>query len=108
LGIDGDKVLSPARSEEDEAQRVLRILPHIAYIRQPEAIEFLWEYLRSDKTLPPIDGIRIPYAQWVLHLLIPCLEGFPIQARDARNYKTEEIELARQWMTQQKEWKIRR
>lgn len=112
IGIKEDitKCIELAEIVKDSNERVLRILPDIGYIRQPEAIEYLKKYLESNKRLHPTTP-GLPgelYASQVMHILAESLENFPVKKKEARNYTQEEIDLCRKWMSEQSEWVIRR
>ncbi len=110
MGVKEDinRCIELAESEQDSTQRVLRILPKIGYIRQPEAIKYLQQYLESNKRLPPINPI-FPgelYASRAMHILAKSLKNYPVKRKEGRNYTQEEIELCRAWMSKQKHWEI--
>lgn len=110
MGVKEDiiKCLELAESIEDPDERVLRILPAIGYIRQPEAIEYLKKYLESNKRLPsetPNTKGSL-YALRALHILAACLKNFPVEQKESRGYTQEELDLCRKWMSEQKEWQI--
>ncbi len=84
-----------------EVQRVTLALQDIAYIRQPEAVAVLVEYLFSEKRLPSLDGEPGgKYAQRALEHLTEMLEDFPVKNKEF-GYSNADIEQARQWITQQ-------
>ncbi len=98
------------QTEESVDRKVTVLLPQIAYIRQPQALECLKEYFLSDEQLAPTNAgaAEEPLSKYLMSELADCLTNFPIKKRASRGYKASEIELARTWMMQQKEWKIRR
>jgi len=110
MGVKEDinKCLELVETVEDLDRRVITLLRDVGYIRQQEAIEHLQKYLESDKRLspvsPPVPGK--PVASCVLDILIDCLKDFPVVRKPGRGYKAEQIEQARQWMKQQKQWNI--
>ena len=110
MGIkdDIDKCIELSESEKDENERVLRILPNIGYIRQPESVKYLNKYLQSDKRLLPTNpgSLGESYASRILHIFAESFENFPIQKREQRGYRQDQIDLCRKWMAEQKEWKI--
>lgn len=112
MGVKADiqRCLELVDSEEDETDRVLRLLDDVGYIRQPQAIDYLRRYLASDKGLPSVrEGTPgMPYSHFVMNILAECLEDYPVKANDSRSYTPEEIELCRKWMAAQKTWNIRR
>lgn len=110
MGVKEDiqKCIELAEAEQDSTERVLRILPQIGYIRQPEAIKYLHKYLESKKRLPPINPIHPGelYASRVMHILAKSLRNYPVKRKKARNYTQEEIDLCRKWMSEQTKWVI--
>jgi len=87
---------------------VVHLLKDIAYIRQPEAIDYLRQYLNSDRRLAPTNpgNIGEPVANYVMNFIAESLDNYPIERREVRNYSEQEIELCRKWMSKQTEWKI--
>lgn len=110
IGIKEDiaRCIELAEAEQDSTERVLRILPQIGYIRQPEAIKYLQKYLESKKRLPPINPIHPGelHASRVMHILAKSLRNYPVKRKKARNYTQEEIDLCRKWMSEQTKWVI--
>ncbi len=90
--------------------RMVTMRKDIGYIRQPEAIEYLRAYFMSDLKMRPTNPVlkAEPVAQYLMPALIDSLEGFPIKKDRASSYSEEEIEEAREWMSKQEEWKIKR
>ena len=110
MGVREDiaKCIQLAESEQDATERVLRILPQIGYVRQPEAIEYLRKYLESSERLPPTNP-GMPgelYASRVMHIFAESLEDYPVRQKPAGNYTEEEIDLCRRWMASKANWKI--
>jgi hypothetical protein len=109
MGVKEDinKCIELADMELDKNLMAFNMYHDIAYIRQPEAIDFLMRYVFSDERLeqlkPSIPGE--PVASYVIDILADCLQDFPVKS-GGRHYKPEEIELCRKWMSEQKEWKI--
>jgi hypothetical protein len=97
-------------SEPDDVTRVTILLHDIAYIRQPEAIEVLQQYLESDKLLPQIEETvpGVPYQQYAMDILTEIIFNFPVNNKCVGCYRKDEIKLAREWMRSQKEFKIKR
>ena len=112
MGIkeDIDKCIELVNSTKHKGLGVLNLLHDIGYIRQPAAINFLKNYVDSDKLLSPVKPTAPgePVAAYVIDILTVCLVDFPIERREGRGYKQHEIELCRKWMAKQTEWKIRR
>lgn len=107
MGIEQDinKCIQLVDNSEDNFFKVYHLLPDIAYIRRPEAVEYLQQYLNSTIVLKA-GNIQEPVAAYVLDLLGDCLQDFPVKKKLGRGYSQEEIEQARQWMAQQKELNI--
>ena len=110
MGVKEDvaKCIKLAELEQDSDERVLRILPDIGYIRQPEAIRYLQKYLESDKRLPPVKPTAPGelYASRVMHILAESLKNYPVKKKEARNYTEQEIDVCRKWMSEQTKWDI--
>lgn len=84
-----------------EEYRKTRELETLSYIRQPEAVEYIKTFLFSDKKEPDcgMDCFGVSFhsrASDALHMMLP---DFPDNAS---------LEEQRKWMSEQKEWKIRR
>ncbi len=112
MGVKDDIVrcIELVDSEEDEAERVLRLLLDVGYIRQPAAIDYLRRYLDRDKRLPSVK-VGAPgetYANYVMSILAECLNDYPVKKKEARDYSQKEIESCRKWMSQRAVWNIRR
>jgi len=83
------------------------LLSSLAYIRQPEVVSYISEYLDGD-TMPSRGGSRNvvvdSYAAYAASALASMLEGFPLKAY--RTSQPEKLKVARDWMAEQTEWKI--
>lgn len=105
MGIKEDiiKCIELSESVKDINERVLRLLPGIGYIRQPEAIEYLKKYLDSDEQLAPLSPGRpgIPVSHYTLRILSESLKNFPDVWQGGKD-----IEYYRKWASEQKEWQI--
>lgn len=112
MGVQADikKCIELIELEKNFHIRVTNLLHDVGYIRQPAAISVLKKYLDCDERLSPIEGHTLgePVAGYVINILADCLTDFPIERREQRGYKAEEIQLCREWMAKQKEWNIRR
>jgi hypothetical protein len=110
MGVQSEirRCLELVEGVEDVELRVRRLLFDVGYVRQPQAIEYLEKYLDSNKRLSPVK----PSVQGELHanramrILVESLRNFPVRKKETHSYTPEEIEEARKWMGQQKEWKI--
>lgn len=91
-------VIQKVGSEPDALVTVTRLLEDVAYIRQPEAVKFVEDYLYSEKRFPALfdgdEGGKI--SQQAVFQLAKMIENFPLAARSG--YNENEIELARTWM----------
>jgi hypothetical protein len=105
---DIERCIELVEEEENLDRRVTILLPRIAYIRQPQAIECLREYFLSNERLSPTNpgALGMPISKYLMSELADCLINFPVKKREARNYKDTEINLCRKWMKEQEEWKI--
>lgn len=93
---------------EDETKRMFVYFPYFNYIRQPEVVKKLTEYLFRDGETPT-DGdlLGSPYALHAILHLSQMIEGFPVTFDDVQTRPREEvIQEAREWVTAQKELKI--
>lgn len=110
MGIEEDikKCIELAEAEQDSTERVLRILPQIGYIRQPEAIKYLQRYLESNKRLPRVKPTApgMSYSNYVMSILAESLSNYPVKKSESRSYSEEEIDLCRKWMAKQTKWEI--
>ena len=76
------------------------VLEYLSYIRQPEIVEYLWGYLKSDeieggsRDVPPM-----PFSRRASNALASMLIGYPARAS---------IEEKRAWMEEQTTWDILR
>ncbi len=112
--------LVEARPEKD---RVMFLLQDLSYVRQPEVVEYLRNYLNSNKTIPPSGCTPgLIYADRAASALREMLLGFP-PAATVREFRKEHPawhpdryshfvsarkEQYRQWMREQKEWNLHR
>lgn len=90
---------------------MIGFLEELAYARHPVTIEVLMEFLESDERVPATSDIGTPaYNQFALDYLADILEGFPVKRNFPRSYTRNEVERARKWMKNKKNWinKIRR
>ena len=100
--------------QEIDGNKNWRLLRHLGYIRQPEAIESLKGYflsnLRLPRTNPGMEGEA--YSHYLMPILEDNLLNWPVRStpiqRSARVYSEEEIRLCKEWMSEQTEWKIRK
>lgn len=85
----------------------LELLHLIGYIRQPEAIRYLHTCLNSNEYMPPDHDVpRRDLSRRAMHALTLCLSDFPVEYHEHRIYSRGKIDLSRNWMDQQTEWKI--
>lgn len=90
----------------NEDYKVRSFLTELAYVRQPQVVDYLRNYLNSDKKEPddPPDVIGEAYASRAARALSEMLRGFP--NKKGRGADPATIERCRQWMTQRKQWDI--
>lgn len=84
------------------------MLKDIGYIRQPQSIECLKKYLNSEMRLASTNPGMLgePVASYLIDILADSLSGFPVKKKPGRGYSLDDINEARKWMADQKEWKI--
>lgn len=108
MGVKEDiaRCIKLMESYQSENRKLGFGLKDISYVRQPEVVDYIYLYLKSDKMCPDLgaDVIRISYAQRAAMLLATMLEGFPGNQYHYENEKI--IKYCREWMAKQKEWKI--
>ncbi|MHC4155642.1 MAG: hypothetical protein ACYST6_12070 [Planctomycetota bacterium] len=108
MGVKEDiaRCIELVESHPDEDYRVVRLLRELSYVRQPEVVDYLHTYLKSDKleAYKGRDVVRATYAQHAAKGLAQMLRGFPWEKDYAPNQ--EMIEQCRKWMAEQKEWDI--
>jgi hypothetical protein len=86
---------------------VYELLPDLAYIRQPLAVDYLFEVVNSDakgcETADPESTAKILCGYRVLEYLAPILQGFPYQIDDSGDLITDDYRQVladvRQWYT---------
>ncbi len=90
----------------DEDYRVAFLLGQLAYVRQPEIVNYLQKYLNSDnlESYKGYDTIRKSYAQRAAMAISKMLYGFPENPDYGGNQET--IEHCRKWMAEQTEWRL--
>jgi len=108
MGVKEDiaRCIELVESHPDEDYRVAWLLKELSYVRQPEVVDYLYTYLKSDK-LEPYGGrdvIQLTYGQRAAIALGQMLRGFPWKKDYAANQ--EMIERCREWMAEQKQWDI--
>ncbi len=86
-------------SEKDILRKRIK---YLAYIKQPEAIEIMFDYLFMDKLMPDVTGWERTYANYVIPYIYQSVKGFPITNNGWFGYSEEEIEEARDWVTKHK------
>jgi len=100
--------------EEIDGNKQWRLLDRLGYIRQPEAIESLKGYFLSNLRLPPTNpGMEgEAYSHYLMPILEDSLLNWPVRStpiqRSARVYSEEEIQLCKEWISEQTRWQIRR
>ena len=81
----------------------IALVRELSYVRQPEVVEYLYSYLKMDKTPPSLgpDVLMGSYADYAMEGLKLMLKDFPV-----RGYEPNAVDKCRKWMAEQKEWKI--
>ena len=78
---------------------VLRLLPELAYVSRPPALEIILKYLESEDRLPPVketvEGSM--YAVYALRALAHAVEGCPVKYGESVGYQREDLVRAREW-----------
>ena len=100
------RCISLVDSETDEEYKVLVLLKEIEYIRQPEAVEYIKQFLYSD-IVPPRrspDTVVTPYSRRAATNLEKMIVGFPTW-REAyefyRNKRGTDLEFQNKWRSMQ-------
>jgi hypothetical protein len=98
------------QSEKDVVTKVARLLNHLAFTRQPEVIPVLQQYLDMEDRLPSVKETipGLPYWQYALNVTALTIEGFPVKYKWTPGYSEEEVEIAREWMNEQKSFRFRK
>jgi len=108
MGVKADiaRCIDLVESHPDEDYRVVRLLRELSYVRQPEVVDYLHTYLKSDKreAYKGRDVVRATYAQHAAIALGQMLRGFPWKKDYAPNQ--EMVDRCRKWMAEQKEWDV--
>ena len=103
LGRMGDQeqvqfVLDTIQKEKPHDIAVHR-LQDVAYLKQPAAVELLFDYLLNDeKEIGHFGGLVHIYAHRALKLLASFIEGFPGSSKKSKKYGEEALEEARAWV----------
>jgi hypothetical protein len=105
---DIERCIEAVEAEENLGTCAFALLHDIGYIRQPEAIEYLGTYLKSDEIVRSSEAERrLAYA--AMYVLDESLSNFPVRKKGPYTfYVVDEVGLCRKWMAEQREWKIRR
>ena len=108
MGIKEDiaRCIELVGSHPDEDYRVGWLLKELSYVRQPEVVDYLHKYLKSEKVRESKgpDTVVGTYAQHAAKALAQMLRGFP--GRKDIGGDKDTIELRRKWMAEQKQWEI--
>jgi len=85
-----------------ELYRVTVLFADLKDFKDPETINYLKNYLNSDKRLPGLKPTvpREPLARRAALVLKEMLKGFP----DGKYYDFNDIKKCREWMSEQKKW----
>jgi hypothetical protein len=108
MGVKEDiqQCIEMAESHPDPNYRAERVFEQLAYVRQPEVVEYLRRYLNSDRP-PPFHGydvVPVSEAERAGSALQQMLENWPVKTYG--HLMPQQLREARKWMADQKEWKI--
>jgi len=105
MGIKEDiqRCIELADSHPNEDYKVSHFLKELAYVRQPEVVDYIYDYLKSDKVekWKARDVIGNSYAERAAMALAEMLPGFPGRKDIGGDAKT--IERCRKWMAEQRQ-----
>lgn len=108
MGVKEDihRCIELVESHPDEEYRRDRLLQALAYVRQPEIVGYLYDYLQHSKAKTEFRGDAIIYseAQRAAMALAAMLRGFPGKKHYGGDQET--MERCRRWMSEQKQWDI--
>lgn len=94
--------------KQDFHTKSIRVTIDFKYVPQIATLDFLRNQLFSDGRLSEIDnGERPLAATYAMASLAVLLKNFPLDYREHFGYTDEEVMKAREWMSQQTEWKFR-
>ena len=84
-------------------------LKYLSYIKQPEVIEILFDFLFTDKILPDVSGWKRTYANYVIPYIYDSVKDFPVDDPGLFGHSEEQIKQARDWVTAHRnDYEIRR
>ena len=110
MGVQEDieKCLAMVDTVTDVHTKATILFHDVAYIRRPEAMEYLRKNFLSDARLSPTNPGMLgePVSKYLMSILADCLINFPIKKKEARNYTEQEIDLCRKWIAEQTKWDI--
>lgn len=108
MGVTEDiqRCIDMVESHPEPSYRVGWLLRELSYVRQPEVVSYISEYLHTDRMLPSRgdDAVAGSYAQGAAQALAWMLEDFP--KKPGLSVAQQDIETIRNWMVDQTEWKI--
>ncbi len=97
---------------DSNPQFSLSLFRDLGYIRQPQSLESLRKYCLSERKLRPVDGLQASFAAYIWPILCENLLDFPLDKdKDfLGGFVSKDIDIIKlkQWLSEQKEWKIRR
>jgi hypothetical protein len=105
MGVKEDiqRCIELVEAHPNEDYKVTRLLRELMYVRQPEVVDYIYEYLGSDRKtagdppcVPP--SAYASHAAWALSKMV---RGFPIDR--GRGRFPAPIERCREWMAEQKQ-----
>lgn len=89
-----------ANAEKNPVVTVGRILPLLAYTRQPEAVAFIGTFLADDGRMPGVKpGDRgVAYWQYAVHALAENIPAFSVEQKFVGGYDEHDLAAAREWV----------
>ena len=106
MGVKDDieRCIQLVDSHPNEDYKVGKPLRDLVYVRQPEVVDYIYDYLKSDRKTPddPPCVLGEAYASRAVRALSEMLRGFPAR-RDLVHADTGTIERCREWMAEQKQ-----
>ena len=113
LARNGDKdaiseLMTAVKNEKSLRWRINLLFRDIMYVKRPEIVRFLGEYLDSKEYIPGADDYPPTYcatrAAQAINSMIRC---FPLTWKDYKAPPEEELKKAKAWLMSQKEFKFR-
>ena len=113
MARNGDKdsiveIIDFVKSEPDKSLRMGLLFNYLRYVKRPEIVRFLGEYLDSKEYIPGADDYPPTYcATRAAQAINSMIRGFPLTWKDYKAPPEEELKKAKAWLMSQKEFKFR-